>query len=258
MLDHCPNCDSQELKGIGVGTQRVETELQSLFPEARIARLDTDTARGSKMYTLLTELSQGNIDILIGTQMVTKGHDFQNITLVGVVAADIALHLPDFRAAERTYQMLTQVAGRTGRGKRGGKVIIQTWSPQHHCIISASQHDFLQFYEKEIKFRRSFRFPPFRRMASLIITGKDQGQVIRAAQNLGNTMNNHPAEIEILGPAPAPLYRLKEKYRWQLIVKSITSSLLGDFIREQMARYRAHHSHPGIEFQIDIDPLFVL
>ncbi|MFC1850930.1 primosomal protein N' [candidate division CSSED10-310 bacterium] len=255
---HCPECDSDELRGIGLGTQSVELEIKELFPQAQVARLDTDTTRGKQIYILLRDLAQGKIDILIGTQMVTKGHDFKNITLVGVISADTSLYLPDFRAAERTFQMLTQVAGRTGRGKRGGKVIVQTHNPDHHCIIYAAQHDYKLFYDKEIKFRKSFHFPPFRRIANIMISGTNQGRVIKAVKTLRNTLNEHPPEIELLGPAPAPIARLKNRYRWQIIVKGVQSKVLGDFISQKITWFSKNFKKQGLHISVDIDPLSML
>lgn len=258
LMKTCPECNSDAIRGMGVGTQTVHEELTGLFPESTIERMDTDSVRGRNVTRLLNRLSQGEIDILIGTQMITKGHDFGNVTLVGVVAADVALYLPDFRAAERTFQVLTQVAGRTGRGSQGGQVILQSHNPDHHSIVAAQEHDYHFFSEKELKFRQSFRFPPFRRLATILITGKDQGKVIKSARNLKNICLERPQEIQVLGPAPAPLARIKDYYRWQLIVKSVQAKQLADFVREKTETFTAEHGDSKVTLTIDIDPLFML
>ncbi|MBN2382239.1 primosomal protein N' [bacterium] len=254
----CPECKGKELKGVGIGTQTVEEETRHFFPKARICRIDTDSIRGRNLYTIIQAIAQGQIDIIIGTQMVTKGHDFQNITLVGVLAADTTLHLPDFRAAERTFQLLTQVAGRTGRGKQGGCVLIQTLNPDHHCIQAASQHDYRAFFEKERLFRQSFRFPPYRRLAQIILSSSNQQAVIRAARAFVVLLEDHPPEIEYLGPAPAPLSLLKGKFRWQIIVKCHQAKFLGDFIRTTITRFNQNYGKSSITITVDIDPIFIL
>jgi len=254
----CPECKAKDLKSIGIGTQAVEEEVRNFFPGARIARIDTDSTRGQQLYKTFRDITLGNIDVIIGTQMVTKGHDFRNITLVGVLAADSTLYLPDFRAAERTFQLLTQVAGRTGRGQKGGLVMVQTLNPDHHCIDAASHHDYLHFYRKEIPFRQSFRFPPFRRMAQIILSSPDQQAVIKAARAFITLLEDHPPEIECLGPAPAPISLLKGKYRWQIIVKARLSRILGDFLTIKTAAYAQNFGSASVLVATDIDPIYVL
>lgn len=254
----CPQCGSEKITGLGMGTQRVAEEIKKLFPKARIARLDTDSTHGRNIYNVLRNLALGKIDILIGTQMITKGHDFKNVTLVGVLASDTTLYLPDFRAAERTFQLLTQVAGRTGRGEKGGEVIIQSFNPNHHCIKAASKHDYMTFYQKEILYRKSFRFPPYSRLANIIISGKKLDNVIKTTKNLVNVMQKKTPGIELLGPAPAPISRIKSKYRWHIIIKGKKADILADFIKDKLQEFEHNFSKAGIEIFIDIDPMFLL
>ncbi len=218
----CPNCAGKYIYYVGEGTQQIEEQLKKLFPALRIARIDRDTSsrRGAFENSLL-DFSKGKIDMLVGTQILAKGHDFPNVTLVGVISVDAGMALPDFRAAERTFQLLTQVAGRAGRGDRPGKVLIQTYHPYHYALRHASAQDYAGFYEEEIRHRQNHTYPPFVALASLLIHGADLVRVRSDAGELRRELDraNPERAARILGPAPAPLARLKGEYRVQLLIK---------------------------------------
>ena len=218
----CPNCAGKYIYYVGEGTQQIEEQLKKLFPSLRIARIDRDTAsRRGVFENSLLDFGQGKIDMLVGTQILAKGHDFPNVTLVGVVSVDAGMALPDFRAAERTFQLLTQVAGRAGRGRRAGKVLIQTYHPYHYALRHASAQDYAGFYEEEIRHRQNHTYPPFVALASLLVHGADIVRVRAEAVELRKELDraNTDRAARILGPAPAPLARLKGEYRVQLLVK---------------------------------------
>jgi primosomal protein N' (replication factor Y) len=208
----CPNCDGKYIYYVGEGTQQIEEQLRKLFPELRIARIDRDTAaRRGSFENSLSDFGQGKLDMLVGTQILAKGHDFPNVTLVGVVSVDAGMALPDFRAAERTFQLLTQVAGRAGRGDRAGKVLIQTYHPYHYALRHASAQDYAGFYSEEIRHRENHTYPPFVALASLLVHGSDLARVRSEAVELRKALDlaNPERTARILGPAPAPLARLK-------------------------------------------------
>jgi primosomal protein N' (replication factor Y) len=220
--EKCPSCEGKYIYYVGEGTQQIEEQLQKLFPELRIARIDRDTAsRRGVFEQSLSDFGAGKIDMLVGTQILAKGHDFPNVTLVGVVSVDAGMALPDFRAAERTFQLLTQVAGRAGRGDRAGKVLIQTYHPYHYALRHASNQDYAGFYEEEIRHRENHTYPPFVALASLLVHGTDLPKVKAEAVELRKELDRANAErvARILGPAPAPLARLKGEYRIQLLIK---------------------------------------
>jgi len=257
---HCPVCRSERIRAFGLGTERVENEALTLFPTARLLRLDTDTTktRGAHQ-AIVQQFAQQEADILVGTQMVAKGLDFPSVTLVGVIAADITLNLPDFRAAERTFQLLLQVSGRSGRGSREGEVIIQTFSPLHPSIQAAARHDYLSFYRYETKQRRKYLYPPFTSIIRLLLTGLKEEQVIIAAQSInrlliGAVQNNRDLEIDILGPSPATIARLKNYYRWQIIVKGTSLDMLRDIIKKTIAAFRNEPGADGISVGIEVEP----
>jgi primosomal protein N' (replication factor Y) len=218
----CPSCDGKYIYYVGEGTEQIEEQLKKLFPALRIARIDRDTAaRRSSFERSLSDFGAGKIDMLVGTQILAKGHDFPNVTLVGVVSVDAGMALPDFRAAERTFQLLTQVAGRAGRGDRAGKVLIQTYHPYHYALRHASAQDYAGFYEEEIRHRQNHTYPPFVALASLLVHGAEIDRVRSEAVELRKELDRANAErvARILGPAPAPLARLKGEHRVQLLVK---------------------------------------
>jgi primosomal protein N' (replication factor Y) len=221
--DKCPACSSVELKLLGSGTQKVEEELRALFPEARLRRMDSDSVKGRNAYdTLLQEVDRREVDILLGTQMIAKGHDFPGVTLVGVVDADTGLNLPDFRSAEKTFQLITQAAGRSGRGELGGEVIIQTMNPNHYAIRHSQTHDYESFYNEEISYRSELRYPPFSRIIKLEIKSTDETQASNAAKTAQNRIRSlmRGKDTVLLGPAPAPISRVRGKYRFHLLLLS--------------------------------------
>jgi primosomal protein N' (replication factor Y) (superfamily II helicase) len=259
----CPECGNLTLGGFGVGTEQIEEALHRLVPEARIARMDRDTTskRGAHE-KLIRSWEKGEIDILVGTQMITKGHDVTGVTLVGALLADLSLNLPDFRAGERTFQLLSQVAGRSGRGDDPGTVIIQTYAPDHYAIRYLLSHDYKGFFTAEIEFRRALHYPPFSRLVCLKLDGPKLDEVEKKARMLGATLQNKLSrsstgreKIEILGPAPAPIEKLRNRYRWQLLLKGKQSSSLLDLAkraREALPRSRTVRLH------IDVDPYNML
>ncbi len=220
----CLQCGSTDLVPTGFGTERVEEEVLALFPQARITRLDSDTASDRKKFlTLLSKMHEGEIDILIGTQMIAKGHHFPNVTLVGVVWADGGMSMPDFRAAERTFQLITQVIGRAGRGDEPGEVIIQTMRPEHYAIVYSRDHQYGKMFEHEMRLRQYPAFPPYLRLTALRLQGRVENDVQRTAVRLAKfcrqTVKNENLRIETLGPAPSPLDKIKDNYRWQILLK---------------------------------------
>jgi primosomal protein N' (replication factor Y) len=219
----CPVCDSQFIYFIGEGTEQIEHSLTKLFPDLRIARLDRDTTTRKKLFEqTILDFDSGKIDMLVGTQMIAKGHDFPNVTLVGVVSVDAGLALPDFRAAERTFQLITQVAGRAGRGDRRGRVLIQTYHPESYALVHAREQDYEGFYREEIEYRRNMSYPPFVVLASMLVSGEDSVRTNETANTLRKALDRANANYacRILGPAPAPLARLRGEYRIHILIKS--------------------------------------
>ncbi|AGF79697.1 replication restart DNA helicase PriA [Desulfocapsa sulfexigens DSM 10523] len=251
----CGACQSTKLTPVGYGTERIEMEIQERFPEARVARIDSDTAADRRAFlALLKKMHQREIDILIGTQMIAKGHDFPHVTLVGVIWADGGLSMPDYRGAERTYQLLSQVTGRAGRGDSPGRVIVQTLRPEHYAIQFARVHDYERLYQKEMENRANPKFPPFLRMINLKISGGNEGQVqSTAAQVAALCRTGKHAGIEILGPAPSPVDRIRDRYRWQVLLKGADSPLLHGICGRVLGRYSSLVKG-DIRIAIDVDP----
>jgi primosomal protein N' (replication factor Y) len=218
----CPSCAAGRVGLFGLGTEKVEAEVARRFPGIRIARLDSDSVSGRGVIEgLMTRFARQELDVLVGTQMVTKGHDVPNVTLVGVLLADLSLNLPDFRAAERTFQLLTQVAGRSGRGLRSGRVVIQTFMPQHKTILLAREHRFEEFVQQELARRKALGYPPFRRLMLIRISHSDAERGLRLARAMADVIRQSgSATLQVLGPAPAPLQRLRGRYRFQMLIKS--------------------------------------
>lgn len=217
----CPNCHSHAIRYFGLGTQRVEIEAGKLFPNARIARMDRDTTkrRGSHE-DIFENFLKGNFDILIGTQLIAKGWDLPNVAVVGVISADTTLNLPDFRASERTFDLLTQVAGRTGRGFHPGQVFVQTYSPENYAVRAAADHNFKEFYDREIKEREKYNYPPFSTLVKLMISGPVEKTIIEKAENLAEALGKiNQKDLTILGPSAAFIPKLAGKYRWQIVLK---------------------------------------
>ncbi len=254
----CPKCESEYLYFMGTGSEKVEEELHRYFPEARITRMDRDTVSGKRHFeTILQGFREGSYDILVGTQMIAKGHDIPNVTLVGVVSGDIGLGMPDFRAAERTFQLLTQVAGRAGRGNIPGRVLIQTINPDHYAVRMAAAQDFQAFYEKELQFRRMMRYPPFAALANILLRSKTQEDAMRMAGEVGNFLNPPPETLKILGPAEAPVPRLKAEFRYQLLLKAANRKVLSTTLHG-LRRFAVERNWPKTALVIDVDPLSLL
>lgn len=254
----CPKCQSEHIHFLGSGSERVEDELHGEFPAARIARLDRDTVAGKRQFEdILQNFRERNFDILVGTQMIAKGHDIPNVTLVGVVSADVGIGMPDFRAAERTFQILTQVAGRAGRGDLPGMVYMQTINPDHYAIRFAAQQDYNGFFEKELQFRRFMKYPPFAAMANILIRAPKQEDALRMSTELGRHITPAPENMRIMGPAEAPVQRLKAEFRYQLLIKSGSRKDLNLLLRKAQDFARARKWN-ATALVIDVDPLTLL
>ncbi|MCZ6873520.1 MAG: primosomal protein N', partial [bacterium] len=256
----CYTCKSVKIQPFGIGTQQVEESLKTLFPTARLARMDRDTTRRKSAHQhILKRLRQGELDILVGTQMIAKGHDFPNITLVGVVTADATLAIPDFRAPERLFQLLTQVAGRAGRGEVTGDVIIQTYRPDHYSVQFAKQHDFIGFYDDEIKRRQPVLYPPYTRLARVILEGPNQERLQHVSHWIAEVLQHFVSDRHqqtMLGPAEAPISRLHDRYRWHFLLKATTSGALHQWLRAALSQAESQRQQlHGVRISVDIDPL---
>jgi primosomal protein N' (replication factor Y) len=254
----CPQCASAHMVRVGFGTERIEHELAALLPGARLARLDRDTCvKRRDFLAVLKSMHNCEVDILIGTQMIAKGHHFPNVTLVGIVWADAGLGVPDFRAAERTFQLLTQVTGRAGRGERPGRVVVQTHQPEHYSIALARRHDYGSIFEKEISLRKEFGFPPFARLINLRIEGVDADEVRDAAlylARLAAKFNYNTRPVKILGPVPAPLTRLRGKFRWQLLLQGTELEPLHTLCRRLQQQAKTMPLAKKVTVSVDVDP----
>ncbi len=255
----CPKCQSEHLYYLGAGSEQGEERLQELFPGARIGRMDRDTVRSrGDMERLLGRLHSGEINLLVGTQMIAKGHDIHGVTLVGVVGADFALGLPDFRAAERVFQLLTQVSGRAGRGELPGKVLVQTYQPDHYVNQFAREHDYTGFAARELYFRRAMRYPPFSVLANVIIQSERLEEVLEWSTKLGRWLQARKLEgVRVLGPAAAPNSRLKRIYRYHLVLKSDRRDVLGAALREMLAVVDREEI-PRRSVVVDVDPMHLM
>jgi len=254
----CPKCSSEHIYFLGIGSERVEEELHRAFPAARIARLDRDTVTGKRQYeTILQDFREGNYDMLVGTQMIAKGHDIPNVTLVGVVAADMGLGMPDFRAAERTFQLLTQVAGRAGRGSLPGIVLVQTINPDHYAVRLAAAQDYQGFYEKELNFRRMMHYPPFAAMANVLVRSEKKEMAMRMSTELGFLLNPPPEKLRVMGPAEAPVPRLKNEYRYQFLIKAASRKALNELL-QKIRNFAIEHKWGATALVIDVDPLTLM
>ena len=255
----CPNCQSDELIEVGFGTERLEAELRKLFPHARLARLDRDTCANRKDYlAVLRAMHEHQIDIMLGTQIIAKGHHFPLVTLVGIIWADAGLGMPDFRAGERTFQLISQVSGRAGRGEQPGRVIIQTLQPDHYSITLAREHDYLGLFNREIALRKKHGFPPYSRLINLRIEGENEDAVQDAARHLAHCAKglcrNGGRRVEILGPAPAPLARLRGRYRWQFLLKGDDLESLHALAGHLLHEKPAGDGLRGVRISVDVDP----
>jgi primosomal protein N' (replication factor Y) (superfamily II helicase) len=255
----CVHCGSEYVYFLGTGSEKLEELLHGMFPQARIGRLDRDTVRGREDFErALNALNAGELDLLVGTQMIAKGHDIHGVTLVGVVGADAALGFPDFRAAERTFQLLTQVAGRAGRGATPGKVILQTYFPDHYAVQYAAQHDFIGFYEKELRFRSWMRYPPYSALANVLVRSDKLDEALQWSGTLGKWFDKTSHEgIRILGPAAAPILRLKRDYRYHFVLKSASREKLNALLRAMLA-YATQQKIPRTQVVVDVDAVWLM
>lgn len=250
----CPVCRSRRIRHFGAGTERVEAEVRALFPASRVARLDLDVAvRRNAVRDVLGEFARGSIDVLVGTQMIAKGLDVPNVTLVGVVAADTALAFPDFRAGERTFSMVTQVAGRAGRGTVPGLVVVQTYSPDHYSLVYARNHDYRGFFEAETELRRELRYPPFAALGLVRLSGPAEDSVADGAYLVARELEAMAAGVEVLGPAPAPLPRLQGRYRWNIVLKGKDSAHLASLATRAMDKLQGLIP-AGVRLGVDLEP----
>jgi primosomal protein N' (replication factor Y) len=248
----CPNCWSTRIKSFGIGTQRVVEEVAALFPAARTLRWDRDTVkRRGDHGRLLDRFLDREADVLVGTQMIAKGLDLPMVSLVGVVAADTGLYLPDFRAGERAFQLMTQVAGRAGRRSAGAKVVVQTYTPDHYALRAAQEHDYATFYAQEIAFRRATSYPPFSRLVRFVYTGGSDERGRHEADSMAEEIRRLAADIDIgdwglIGPAPAFFQRVRNRFRWHVLLRATNPMPL------------VRHLRPGAGWVIDVDPAHVL
>ncbi len=255
----CGECGSEYVYFLGTGSEKLEELLHGLFPQARIGRLDRDTVRGNEDFErALNALNEGELDVLVGTQMIAKGHDIHGVTLVGVVGADMALGLPDFRAAERTFQLLTQVAGRAGRGQTPGKVVLQTYFPDHYAVQHAAQHDFVGFYEKELRFRNWMHYPPYSALANVLVRSDKLDEALQWSGILGKWFEKTRHEgIRVLGPAAAPIMRLKRDYRYHFVLKSPSREKLNALLRSMLV-YAVQQKIPRTQVIVDVDAVWLM
>jgi primosomal protein N' (replication factor Y) len=258
----CPECLQRGMLYLGSGTERIEELLGRRFPDARLARMDSDTMRKRSSYArVLGEFRRGEIDILVGTQMIAKGLDFPNVTLVGIVKADMSLNLADFRASERTFQLVAQVAGRTGRGEQGGKVIVQTFMPEDVAIRAAAAHDYDRFAKTELEHRRTWGYPPYMRLARIILRGEDEAAVTARAEALHASVAEAWKQLRagehegVLPAAPCPIPRIKGEYRFHLLVRARDAKRLADVLNgaSELDRTDKH-----VAVQVDVDPVSML
>jgi len=253
--DRCPKCGGTDIKFKGKGVQRIEQDLGEAFPGARVLRLDTDTTRRRTAYAqILRRFETGQADILLGTQMVSKGLDVANVTLVGIISADTGLNRPDFRAAETTFDLLLQVAGRCGRGNKPGEVILQTYAPDQTSIACAQQHDYASFYNAEIRGRKELGYPPFQRLVQITLAHADPKILLQSGQELVRLLKQQgPASVRVLGPAPAPLSRHKDRHRMLVLLKGASAKALHSAVHEALVKRKSRT--PVV---VDVDPYFMM
>jgi primosomal protein N' (replication factor Y) len=256
----CPNveCRDPAIRYAGMGTEKVESAIQAAFPKARVQRMDSDIMTRKILYRdIFKAFRVGKIDILVGTQMIAKGLHFPNVTLVGIIHADMALHLPDFRAAERTFSLLVQVAGRAGRGEIEGEVVVQSFTPFHAAIQYARQHDYVGFYEQEIEFRQQLRYPPMTRLVCLTVRSKSEEKAKFTAAALERELKKHiAANHDTMGePTPAPLAKVQNQYRFQIIIRSDQIMRLTEVVTKVTTRIKPPED---VNITVDVDPISLL
>jgi primosomal protein N' (replication factor Y) len=260
----CPNCQGHRFMYKGAGTQKIEEEVKKSFPDVGVERMDLDTtARKGAHRRLLSDFGRKKFGILLGTQMITRGLDFPDVTLVGVISADLGLDLPDFRSKERTFQLLAQVAGRAGRGELEGEVIVQTYYPEEWSIRLAASHDFEEFYRRELEQRRDLGYPPFNHLILMMFSGRSSKQVTARARSFSSALERRARtgrreKLEILGPAPAPISKVKNQYRWQLLIKTKNVSAVGGSIREVLQDKKSAQKKEAVRISVNVDPMDML
>jgi primosomal protein N' (replication factor Y) len=262
----CQACGSPALRMVGTGTQKVEQYLLRCFPQANIARLDRDAAASrSSLIDILKGLKDKSLDIVVGTQMITKGHDFPNVTLVGILCADLSLGFPDFKASERTFQILCQVSGRAGRGENPGSVILQTYNPEHFCITLAQKNDYNAFYKTEMTNRRELGYPPYARLAQIRISGPDPGSAAALAKDAGNLCRSlclkSPGiqkSVIVLGPIVSPIARIAGRFRWQILLKGLNTTAFRTYLAALAQALPALSGSKKAQAVIDVDPVSML
>ncbi|MDC0760424.1 primosomal protein N' [Brevibacillus sp. AG] len=257
---HCPECQSEHIRFFGTGTQKVEAELAKLFPGIRVIRMDVDTtSRKGSHEELLNKFRTGQGDVLLGTQMIAKGLDFPRVTLAGIIAADTSLHLPDFRAAEKTFQLLTQVGGRAGRHELDGEVLIQTYTPEHYSIVHATKHDYPAFYQDEMLQRRRTGYPPYFRLVLITFSHEDVPVVIRGAHTMADYLRQRLAQTTVLlGPVASPIARVKDRFRFQIMLKYRDEPQLSDLLAQATAAFEEWNKQQKVLMTIDVDPYVLL
>ena len=254
----CPECGSKFIKDMGMGTQKIETLLQETFPGVKVTRMDQDQIKNKDSHEeLLAEFSRGETNILLGTQMVVKGLDFSRVTLVGIISADLSLNVPDLYSAERTFQLLTQVAGRAGRGDLPGFVVIQTYNPDHFSIISAKNHNFESFYNQELKQRKLMDYPPYTKLVRILISGENMGKTREYTEKLAMEFKKVLREEEILGPGEAPISKIKNRYRYHFIIKT-KDNFLHNYLKDNYNRLKSEGQKEGMRVLFDVDPFLIL
>lgn len=261
--EHCPQCKGHSWLPMGSGTEKIEDELKTLYPEAKISRMDRDsTSKKGSLEKILKDLADGEIDILVGTQMIAKGHDYPQVTLVGILLADASLHHPDFRASETTFQTLSQVSGRAGRGSKKGKVMLQCFEPEHYSLQYAARHQTQEFYNRELECRKELSYPPFSRLMVLRFQGNSQKKVEESASRMASYLEKQREtqnwNWSILGPAPCLLERMKNQYRWQILIKNYGIPSFQTEFLNQMGFFKKEILDSGVRLIIDVDPLHVM
>ena len=256
----CPCCSSEAISRRGMGTERVALAIGQAFPQARLARLDRDVGSGKQVDRILSQVAQRKVDILVGTQMVTKGHDFPDVTLVGVLCADTGLCLPDFRASERTFQLLTQVAGRSGRGDQPGRVLVQSYYPDAHAIVCAAAQDYGRFFHQELAVRQELGYPPYGHLIAIRVDGKDDTKVAHTAAALGRKAvamcSQHHPGVTVLGPSEAPLRRLRGRTRWHLWLRASERGPLRLLLSQLLPK--SERGKGAVRINVDVDPVSAL
>lgn len=252
-LKICPSCNKEYLMYRGTGTQKVEEELKIVIPDARIARMDSDTmSKRGAHNKVLSSFKKHDIDVIVGTQMIAKGLDFPKVTLVGVVSADANLNLPDFRSGERTFNLITQVAGRAGRGDLGGEVIVQTFTPENYAVKLAAKHDYEAFYSHEVQSRRELNFPPFINLIKITVRSRKEENVIKATERLAKTLKKKMPDVDMIGPVPSPMAMLRGYHRWNVIIKAEDRAKAVKKLRGALKGFR---KGSGVFMAVDVDPM---